>query len=59
MPALRRAGIRHVALATGDRQARAAAIGSALGVDRTYAEQSPENKLDLVRALRENPTSAP
>ena len=54
VPALRRVGIRHVALATGDRQARAAAIGSALGVDRTYAEQSPENKLDLVRALREN-----
>ncbi len=59
VPALRRVGIRHVALATGDRQARAAAIGSALGVDRTYAEQSPENKLDLVRALRENADLGP
>jgi cation transport ATPase len=54
VPGLRRAGIRHIALATGDRQARADVIGGALGVDRTYADQSPENKLDLVRALREN-----
>ena len=54
VPALRRAGIRHVALATGDHRARANQIGSALGVDRTYAGQSPEDKLELVRALREN-----
>ena len=35
VPALRRAGIRHVALATGDHRARADEIGAALGVDRT------------------------
>ncbi len=54
VPALRRAGIRHVALATGDHRARADEIGAALGVDRTYADQAPEDKLDLVRALRAN-----
>ena len=52
VPALRRAGIRHVALATGDHRARADAIGAALGVDRTYADQAPEDKLELVRTLR-------
>jgi heavy metal translocating P-type ATPase len=50
--ALRAAGVRHVALATGDGPLRAAAVGDALGVDRVYAQQSPEQKLELVRALR-------
>jgi heavy metal translocating P-type ATPase len=54
VPALRRAGIRHVALATGDHRTRADEIGAALGVDRTYADQAPEDKLDLVRTLRAN-----
>jgi len=52
VPALRAAGIRHVALATGDREAIGAAVGAALGVDRVYAEQTPEDKLELVRALK-------
>jgi heavy metal translocating P-type ATPase len=49
---LRGAGIRHVALATGDRAAVAEAVGLEIGVDRVYAEQSPEQKLELVRALQ-------
>jgi heavy metal translocating P-type ATPase len=49
---LRDAGIRHVALATGDRAAVAEAIGRDVGVDRVYAEQSPEDKLELVRSLQ-------
>ena len=49
---LREAGIRHVALATGDRAAVADAIGREVGVDRVYAEQSPEEKLELVRSLQ-------
>jgi heavy metal translocating P-type ATPase len=49
---LREAGIRHVALATGDRAAVAEEIGRAVGVDRVYAEQSPEDKVELVRSLQ-------
>ena len=59
VPALRAAGIRHVALATGDRTAVAAQIGSALGVDRVYGEQTPEDKLAVVRALRARPELRP
>jgi P-type E1-E2 ATPase len=59
VPALRRAGIRHVALATGDRASVAGRIGSALGVDRVYAEQAPEDKFELVRALRSRPELRP
>jgi heavy metal translocating P-type ATPase len=56
---LRRAGIRHVALATGDRAAVAEAIGLEIGVDRVYAGQSPEQKLELVRALQADETLRP
>jgi P-type E1-E2 ATPase len=49
---LREAGIRHVALATGDRSSVADEIGREVGVDRVYAEQSPEEKLELVRSLQ-------
>ncbi len=59
VPALRAAGVRHVALATGDRAAAAERIGRALGVDRVYAEQTPEHKLELVRALHARPGLTP
>jgi heavy metal translocating P-type ATPase len=49
---LRDAGIRHVAMATGDRAAVAEEIGREVGVDRVYAEQTPEEKLELVRSLQ-------
>jgi len=48
---LRAAGIRHVALVTGDRRAISEAIGERLGVDRVYAEQTPDQKLEVVRAV--------
>jgi heavy metal translocating P-type ATPase len=56
---LRRAGIRHVAIVTGDRAAVAEQVGAALGIDRVYAEQSPDEKLEVVRALKGNPELAP
>jgi heavy metal translocating P-type ATPase len=52
---LRQVGIRHIALATGDRHAVATAVGETLGVDRVYSEQTPEQKVEIVRALREQP----
>jgi P-type E1-E2 ATPase len=56
---LRRAGIRQVAMVTGDRDAIAQEIGSALGLDRVYAEQTPQDKLDVVRAVRAQRELAP
>ncbi len=56
---LRRAGIRHVAMVTGDRAAVAEQVGAALGIDRVYAEHSPEQKLEVVRALQSNAELAP
>ena len=56
---LRSAGIRHIALVSGDRRAVAEAVGRAVGVDRVYAEQSPEAKLEVVSALRADPRLSP
>ena len=56
---LRRAGVRHVVLATGDRRAVAEAVGKTLGVDRTYADLAPEDKVEVVRELRADPTLVP
>jgi len=55
VPQLRKAGIRHVALVTGDKSSVADVVGERLGVDRVYAEQTPEQKLEVVRALRARP----
>ena len=48
---LRAEGVRHVAMISGDRRSVADRVGRALGVDRVYAEQSPEQKLDVVRRI--------
>lgn len=57
--ALRASGIRLVAMVSGDRRAIAARIGARLGVDRVYAEQSPEDKLEVVEAIRADPRLGP
>lgn len=50
--ALRAVGIRHVALVSGDRQEVAEEVGRLVDVDAVYAEQTPEDKLGVVRAVR-------
>ncbi len=49
---LRRAGIRRVVMVTGDRADVAATVGAMIGVDEVVAEQSPADKVEVVR--REN-----
>ncbi|MFF3705139.1 heavy metal translocating P-type ATPase [Streptomyces phaeochromogenes] len=49
---LRRLGVRPV-LATGDREAPARAVASALGIEEVHARCTPEEKAALVRELRE------
>jgi len=56
---LRAEGILHVAMASGDRRSVAERIGRELGVDRVYADQSPEEKLEVVRRLRADPELSP
>jgi heavy metal translocating P-type ATPase len=56
---LRAAGVRRVAMVTGDRAAVAERIAAATGLDQVFAEQSPEQKLDVVRAMRADPELAP
>jgi P-type E1-E2 ATPase len=56
---LRDEGVRHVAVLSGDRHAVAERVGRQLGVDRVYAEQSPEAKLEVVRSLRSEPRLRP
>ena len=56
---LRAERVRHVAMVSGDRRSVAERIGAVLGVDRVYADQSPEDKLEVVRALRDDPKLSP
>jgi heavy metal translocating P-type ATPase len=57
--ALRAAGVRQVAMVTGDSEAVARAVAEQAGLDRVYAEQQPADKLAVVRALRERPGLRP
>ncbi|MEP7115051.1 MAG: heavy metal translocating P-type ATPase, partial [Ilumatobacteraceae bacterium] len=46
---LRRRGIRRVVMVTGDRAEVAASVGAMLGVDDVAAQQTPADKVDVVR----------
>ena len=48
-------GIAHVALVTGDRPEVADEVARNAGIEHVYAEQSPEEKLSVVRAIRGRP----
>ena len=56
---LRAEGVRHVAMISGDRRSAAERVGRELGVDRVYAEQSPEEKLEVVRRVAADPDLRP
>ena len=56
---LRGEGIRHVAMISGDRRSVAERVGRELGVDRVYADQSPEDKLAVVRSIAAEPDLQP
>ncbi len=51
LASLRRRGVRHIALLTGDNEATAAAIGREAGVDEVRAGLLPEQKVEAVREL--------
>ncbi|MBB4664904.1 heavy metal translocating P-type ATPase [Conexibacter arvalis] len=57
--ALHDAGVGRVAMVTGDRAEVAEAVAEEAGLDRVFAEQSPERKLAIVRAARERPELRP
>ncbi len=48
--ALRRAGVDRVVMVTGDRLEVAEPIGKSLGIDQVFADRTPSEKLDVVRA---------
>jgi heavy metal translocating P-type ATPase len=50
---LHEAGVRDVAMVTGDRRDVAEAVAAKAGLDSVFAEQSPEGKLAVVRTARE------
>jgi heavy metal translocating P-type ATPase len=56
---LRSAGVRRVAMVTGDRLSVAERIAADTGLDSVYAEQSPEQKLAVVRGMRSDPELSP
>ncbi|HET9102546.1 MAG TPA: heavy metal translocating P-type ATPase [Solirubrobacteraceae bacterium] len=56
---LRAEGIGHVAMISGDRRSVAERVGRQVGVDRVYAEQAPEDKLEVVRRIGADPLLRP
>jgi soluble P-type ATPase len=48
--ALRRSGVDRVVMVTGDRLEVAEPIGASLGIDQVFADRTPAEKLDVVRA---------
>jgi heavy metal translocating P-type ATPase len=56
---LREEGVRHVAMLSGDRRSVAERVGRELGIDRVYAEQTAEDKLEVVRSIRAEPGLRP
>jgi heavy metal translocating P-type ATPase len=49
---LRAAGVRRIHMVTGDHPDVAELVGDALGVDRVFAERTPEEKVEVIKAVR-------
>ena len=49
---LKRVGVKKVVMLTGDNKRTAAAVARKLGIDEFYAEQLPENKVAVIKALQ-------
>jgi P-type E1-E2 ATPase len=56
---LRAAGVERISMVTGDHLSVAERIAAETGLDSVHAEQSPEDKLDVVRRMRSDPELAP
>jgi P-type E1-E2 ATPase len=56
---LRKAGVEHVAMVTGDRLVVGTEVGRALGLDRVYPELGPEEKVEVVRTMQAKPRLRP
>jgi heavy metal translocating P-type ATPase len=54
---LHAAGVHRVGLVTGDSRPIAERIAAEAGIDAVYAEQSPESKLEVVRAMQQGGAS--
>ncbi|SEH10775.1 heavy metal translocating P-type ATPase [Thermoleophilum album] len=50
---LRRLGVKHISMLTGDNQRTARAIAAQLGLDAYYAELKPEDKVTQIRRLHD------
>lgn len=51
---LKAAGVRHVAMLTGDNQGTADAVGRAVGVDEVRSELLPEDKMRAIQEIQRN-----
>ncbi|MCB9508456.1 MAG: heavy metal translocating P-type ATPase, partial [Myxococcales bacterium] len=49
---LRAAGVRRIHMVTGDHPDVAELVGDVVGVDRVFAERTPEEKVEVIRAVR-------
>ncbi len=55
---LRTAGVKHIHMVTGDHPDVADLVGDVLGFDRVYSEKTPEEKVDVIRAVRKEGVTA-